>query len=95
MSMPTETSRLLENGREYEEYVHTPAHKPFLLRVVAFFKAEGEPSWTDSYKYFWFGAWWNLLLIFVPLSFIAHHANWDAALRFVFSFIAIMPLAKV
>jgi len=35
------------------------------------------------------------MLVFVPLSFLSHHLDWDAALRFSFSFIAIMPLAKV
>jgi Ca2+:H+ antiporter len=90
---PTETTRLLENGAENGDYPEP--NKPFTERAVAFFKAEGEPSWVDSYKYFWFGAWVNILLVFVPLSFIAHHLNWDAPLRFAFSFIAIMPLAKV
>jgi Ca2+:H+ antiporter len=90
---PSESTRLLENGSGNGEY--TEPNKPFAQRAVALFIAEGEPSWADSYKYFWFGAWLNILLIFVPLSFIAHHLNWDAALRFAFSFIAIMPLAKV
>jgi len=40
-------------------------------------------------------SWWNVLLVFVPLSIISHHLDWDAALRFSFSFFAIMPLAKV
>jgi Ca2+:H+ antiporter len=90
-STPSERTRLLENGGQNGE----PPHKPFAQRATAFFKAEGEPSWVASYKYFWFGAWVNILLIFVPLSFLAHHLNWDAPLRFIFSFIAIMPLAKV
>lgn len=89
-STPSERTRLLENGGQNGE-----VHKPFAKRAAAFFKAEGEPSWVASYKYFWFGAWVNILLIFVPLSFLAHHLDWDAPLRFVFSFIAIMPLAKV
>jgi Ca2+:H+ antiporter len=29
------------------------------------------------------------------LSFVSHHLDWDAALRFSLSFIAIIPLAKV
>ena len=59
------------------------------------FKAEGQPSWLSSFKFFFFGSWLNILLVFVPLSAVAHHLNWDAALRFGFSFVAIMPLAAV
>ena len=68
---------------------------PFARRVLRTVKAEGEPSWIDSYKFFFFGSWLNLLLLFVPFSFLSHWLNWDAALSFSFSFIAIMPLAKV
>jgi Ca2+:H+ antiporter len=87
---PTDRTPLLENGHENEEHL-----EPFTHRAVTLLKAEGEPTWAASYKYFWFGAWLNILLIFVPLSFIAHHLHWDAALRFTFSFIAICPLAKL
>lgn len=87
----TDTTPLLENG----DVNGHPQTEPFTKRTLRLLKAEGEPSWAASYKYFWFGAWLNILLVFVPLSFIAHHLHWDAALRFVFSFIAIMPLAKV
>ncbi|KIM55052.1 hypothetical protein SCLCIDRAFT_1221459 [Scleroderma citrinum Foug A] len=59
------------------------------------FKAEGEPSWIKSFSFFLFGSWFNILLLFVPLSVISHHLNWDAALRFTFSFVAIIPLAKL
>jgi Ca2+:H+ antiporter len=90
---PTDRTPLLENGGENVE--DPEARQPFARRAVALLKGEGEPTWAQSYKYFWFGAWLNLFLIFVPLSFIAHHLNWDAALRFSFSFIAICPLAKV
>jgi len=58
-------------------------------------KGEGEPSWAESFKFFIFGTWFNVLLLFIPLSFVSHFLNWDAGLRFLFSFIAIVPLAKV
>jgi Ca2+:H+ antiporter len=59
------------------------------------FKAEGQPSWLSSFKFFFFGSWLNILLLLVPLSAVAHYQNWDAAYRFGFSFVAIMPLAAV
>lgn len=67
----------------------------FSQSISSFVKAEGEPTWLASLNYFIFGTYLNVLLIFVPLSIIAHHLNWDAALRFSFSFLAIVPLAKV
>ncbi|EGN95738.1 hypothetical protein SERLA73DRAFT_60702 [Serpula lacrymans var. lacrymans S7.3] len=87
---PTETSPLLENGNGNDELPLS-----FLQRVVKVSKAEGEPSWLDSYKYFFFGSWFNVLLVFVPLSIISHNLEWDAVLRFSFSFLAIVPLAKL
>jgi Ca2+:H+ antiporter len=86
----SESTPLLENGGQNGE-----ANKSFAERAVAFFKAEGEPSWAASYRFFFFGAWFNILLVFVPLSFFAHHLGWDAPLRFGFSFAAILPLAGV
>lgn len=91
MSLPTDRTPLLENGNG----LHSEPNRSFAQRTVALLKAEDEPSWLASYKYFWFGAWINILLVFVPLSFISHHLDWDAGLRFLFSFVAIMPLAKV
>lgn len=87
-TMPaTETSPLL-NG-------HHTASSPF-RRLVSFVKGEdSEPSWSDSLKFLVFGTYLNVLLVFVPLSIVAHHLNWDAALRFTFSFLAVVPLAKV
>ncbi|KAG8911160.1 hypothetical protein FRC01_005878, partial [Tulasnella sp. 417] len=40
-------------------------------------------------------SYFNLFLVLVPLSAISHHLNWDAGLRFAFSFLAIVPLAKL
>jgi len=84
---PTEASPLL-NG-------HHATSSPF-QRFVSFIKGgDDEPSWFDSLKYFVFGTYLNVLLVFVPLSAFAHYLNWDAALRFTFSFLAVVPLAKV
>lgn len=64
-------------------------------KLRAVLTAEGQPSYFSSFKWILFGSWWNVLLVFIPLSFIAHNLNWDAAYRFSFSFFAIMPLAKL
>ena len=93
---PNERTALLNGDTEsLNGHANGGEHVPFAKRFMMAIKAEGEPSWAASYRFFFFGSWLNVLLVFVPLSFLSHHLNWDAALRFVFSFIAIMPLAKV
>jgi Ca2+:H+ antiporter len=57
--------------------------------------AQGQPSYLSSFKWLIFGSWWNVLLLFIPLSILSTKLDWDAALRFSFSFFAIMPLARV
>ncbi|KAH9043074.1 Calcium/proton exchanger [Lactarius pseudohatsudake] len=84
---PTEQSPLL-NG-------HTPQRRSLYQSFVVFVKAEGEPSWLASYRWFIFGSWLNLLLFLVPIAAASHYLNWDAPLRFGFSFVAIVPLAKL
>ncbi|KAG8978115.1 hypothetical protein FRC05_011231 [Tulasnella sp. 425] len=64
-------------------------------RFSAFIKAEGEPSWARSLRFLFLSSHFNLFLVFVPLSVVSYHLNWDAGLRFAFSFLAIVPLAKL
>lgn len=85
--LPTEQSPLL-NG-------HPPQRRSLYQSIVVFVKAEGEPSWLASYRWFIFGSWLNLLLLLVPIAAASHYLNWDAPLRFGFSFVAIVPLAKL
>ncbi|CDZ97067.1 calcium:hydrogen antiporter [Phaffia rhodozyma] len=40
-------------------------------------------------------SWFNILLIAVPFTFLATFLGWSAQVRFVFSFISIVPLAKL
>ncbi|KAI1794683.1 calcium/proton exchanger [Ganoderma leucocontextum] len=86
---PTDRTPLIENGNG----ARPP--KPFFTRLADSLSVQGQPSWLQSYKFFIFGSYVNVLLVFVPLSIISHTLNWDAALRFGFSFIAIMPLAAM
>ena len=90
MSLPTsETTPLLRNGGQ------SPDDRSFVHHFLDLVKGEGEPSWATSFHWFIFGNYLNILTIFIPLSFVSHNLNWDAAYRFTFSFIAIVPLAKV
>lgn len=87
MSPNSETSPLLGNNDSRPEC--------WSRRILRAIKADGEPSWTESFKFFLLGSWANVLLLFIPLSILSHNLHWDAALRFVFSFVAIIPLAKL
>jgi len=89
MSLPTsETTPLLSNGQPED-------NRPLVRRFLDLLKAEGEPSWATSFRWFILSSYLNILTIFIPLSFLAHNLEWDAAYRFTFSFIAIIPLAKL
>ncbi|KAJ7286371.1 Sodium/calcium exchanger protein-domain-containing protein [Mycena rebaudengoi] len=90
MSNPTETSALLPNGRNGSN-----SNPSFAHRIKTLIAAEGEPSWYQSYKFFIFGSWLNLFLLFVPLSVVSHYLQLDAALRFSFSFHRYHPIGKV
>lgn len=85
-----ERTPLIAGGSHYN---HNHHREGSLAKLRAVFT--GQPSYLSSFRWIVFGSWWNVLLVFIPLSFVAHHLNWDAALRFGFSFFAIMPLAKV
>jgi hypothetical protein len=67
----------------------------FYQKVHTLLRAEGEPSWQDSCQWFLFGCRLNIFLLLAPVAAAAHHLKWDAPLRFGFSFIAILPFAKV
>ncbi|KAI0306422.1 Calcium/proton exchanger [Multifurca ochricompacta] len=84
---PVEQTPLL-NGRRRQ-------NQSLYFKLVKLIEADGEPSWIDSYRWFIFGSWLNLLLLLVPVAAASHYLNWDAPLRFGFSFIAIVPLAKL
>ncbi|KAI0761441.1 Sodium/calcium exchanger protein-domain-containing protein [Irpex lacteus] len=94
--LPTNESTPLlhQNGSAGRHTTPSPTLKE---RLAAFINptAHGEPGWLHSFKFFLFGSYMNVFLIAVPLSAVAHYSNWDAALRFSFSFIAIMPLAAL
>ncbi|GFZ46108.1 Vacuolar Ca(2+)/H(+) exchanger [Saitozyma sp. JCM 24511] len=63
----------------------------------------GHPGQNDARKFDPLGSsrhlllnsWLNLLIVFVPLSFVAEALGWPAAARFSVSFLAIIPLAKL
>jgi hypothetical protein len=86
---PSEQSPLLNgDGRRRQS-------RSYYEQSLALLKAEDEPSWRDSFRWFVFGSWANILLLLVPVAAASHLLDWDAPLRFGFCFIAIVPLAKV
>jgi Ca2+:H+ antiporter len=81
-----------QNGESSPGRLRSPAG---VERIVMFVRGEGEPSWLRSFSWLIFVTYFNVFLAFLPLSFIAQNKNWDVLYRFGFSFLAIVPLAKV
>jgi len=88
--MSSERSPLLSDGNG-----DGTQRQPLNRAIVSFLKGEGQPGFFQSYHYLFFGSWVNVLLVFIPLSASSHYLNWDAGLRFLLCFLAIIPLAKL
>ncbi|KAK0565496.1 hypothetical protein OC861_003719 [Tilletia horrida] len=52
------------------------------------------PNFFQSFWWLLTSSWLNVLIVFIPLGFVAEHLHWGALLIFVFNFLAIVPLAK-
>ncbi|KAF8759788.1 Calcium proton exchanger [Rhizoctonia solani] len=87
--MTVESTPLLANGNGHAR------ERSFVQKVKEVIVAEGEPGWIESSRFILLGSWFNVLLIFIPLALISEKLEWDAGLRFAFSFIGIIPLAKL
>ncbi|KAF8600013.1 calcium/proton exchanger [Ceratobasidium sp. AG-I] len=53
------------------------------------------PTWTTSAANIFKYSYLNLLLIFVPVSWACHFSNQEPTIIFIFSFLAIIPLAAL
>jgi Ca2+:H+ antiporter len=53
------------------------------------------PTLVKSIKIIFFSSWINVLLVFIPLGYIAYGLNWSNTSVFVLNFLAIVPLAKL
>ncbi|CAE6442163.1 unnamed protein product [Rhizoctonia solani] len=91
--MTAETQPLLSNGSNGSN--GHGRERSFVQKVKEVIIAEGEPGWIESSRFMIFGSWFNILLVFIPLALAAEKLEWDAGLRFAFSFIGIVPLAKL
>ena|SRR5581483_7976241 len=53
------------------------------------------PTVFNSLKVILFSSWINVLIIFIPLGYIANGLSWSDTAVFVLNFLAIIPLAKL
>lgn len=53
------------------------------------------PTFWNSFKVILFSSWINVLIIFIPLGYIANGLSWSDTAVFVLNFLAIIPLAKL
>jgi len=54
-----------------------------------------EPTTRQSLQRIVKASWVNVLLVFIPLGFIAHFLKWGDTAVFLLNFFAIIPLAKL
>ena len=54
-----------------------------------------QPTIRQSLKVILTNTWLNVLLIFIPLGYLAHILGWSDTWVFTLNFLAIIPLAKL
>ncbi|CAO1629713.1 unnamed protein product [Sympodiomycopsis kandeliae] len=74
-----------------------PMHRPesYPNRNSALHPPRGQPNTLSSFYWLLTNSWLNLLMVFIPLGFVAEKLKWDAVWIFSLNFLAIMPLAKL
>ncbi|KAF9510865.1 hypothetical protein BS47DRAFT_1299593 [Hydnum rufescens UP504] len=60
-------------------------------------KGEGRhvPTWSESFKAIVTNSWLNVLLVCVPLAWIAHFLRWSHSVIFTLALVAIIPLENL
>ncbi|RIA93029.1 Ca2+/H+ antiporter [Glomus cerebriforme] len=73
----------------------TPQPTPTPTTQTVIHTSPRSNSIFKSIKIILFNSWINVLLIFIPLGYIAHGLKWSDTLVFILNFLAIIPLAKL
>ncbi|GAA6044351.1 hypothetical protein JCM8097_002782 [Rhodosporidiobolus ruineniae] len=72
---------------------------PFRQRLTDLFVAERpikkEPTVVESFKAIFFASWLNVLLLLLPVGWALHFCHVNDTIVFVFTFLTIIPLAKL
>ncbi|CAB4491055.1 unnamed protein product [Rhizophagus irregularis] len=92
--MSSESQRKSTNSSQNNTNINTtlipsPPSSPVLHSSSA------PPTLFESFKIIFLSSWINVLLIFVPLGYIAFGLKWSNTSVFVINFLAIIPLAKL
>ncbi|CAB4491066.1 calcium/proton exchanger [Rhizophagus irregularis] len=92
--MSSESQRKSSNSSQNDTNINTilipsPPSSPVLHSSSA------PPTLLESLKIIFLSSWINVLLIFVPLGYIAFGLKWSNTLVFVLNFLAIIPLSKL
>ncbi|KAF8321263.1 hypothetical protein DL93DRAFT_2052113 [Clavulina sp. PMI_390] len=72
-------------------------NEPGLQRFLRRFKGEGRkvPTWSQSVKAFVNSSVLNVLIIFLPISWVAHYLKWTEGLTFSLCMLAIVSLESM
>ncbi|POY73204.1 hypothetical protein BMF94_3537, partial [Rhodotorula taiwanensis] len=78
---------------------HSFERPPLKKRLTELFVAErpirNEPTVAASLRAIVFASWLNVLLVFIPVGWALHFTKQNDTIIFVFTFLAIIPLAKL
>ncbi|CEH13548.1 calcium proton exchanger [Ceraceosorus bombacis] len=96
---PSERTPLASGQPEEHRNSALPLHRPSSYPAATGGPSESHstssPTLLSSFRWLIFSSWLNILLVFVPLGFLAEKLHWGAATIFTLNFLAIVPLAKL
>jgi len=90
-----ERTSLISNNSDYGSTSNCNAPKPPSPPNSPILHISEPPTIFKSLKIILTVSWINVLLIFIPLGFIAHLLDWGSTWVFALNFFAIIPLAKL
>ena len=95
MSRKSQSSNLTPNEDTNNVAVSLPPSSPDLLNSSSQPLRIPQPTVHESIKAIITTTWLNVLLIFIPLGYIAYGFKWSNISVFSLNFLAIIPLAKL
>ncbi|GAA5820063.1 hypothetical protein JCM3770_002123 [Rhodotorula araucariae] len=92
---PARPARGSRQGTRETSFEVPPLRQRLTELFVAERPIEREPTAMESLRAIVTASWLNVLLVFIPVGWALHFTHQDDTIVFVFTFLAIIPLAKL
>ncbi|GAA5856154.1 hypothetical protein JCM9279_004929 [Rhodotorula babjevae] len=92
---PARPSRRSRQATRESSFTAPPLRERLTELFVPDRPVKNEPTWTASMRAIVFASWLNVLLVFIPVGWALHFTHQNDTIVFVFTFLAIIPLAKL